>query len=318
MHDNRKWATSLGIAAIAVWGLAAQGPMAQTVDTVNYLVSDFEGNVDGTTHNGGVHSWTDNGETAFEDTALFGNSRITSVDSFGQYFMDTLGYLPESFPLGREGLPNTRSKRMGFALGDRKLSCGGTCSYDPHVGWVVNFTYSHPETYNTFDLTGATAISFWAKSDSDTVTFTFSLGIKDTLVSGPDYGAVMKVGPVWKKYTVPLNSVFLSHPGWGAVKDFNLKMVSGFSFGFNKGQNATRPTNGMSIDDIYIDNWQYVPPPIPEPEPEPEPISIRKGLRAASMRGKAPMQDHGPRIHFITPDGRKLPLDASGRISPAR
>jgi Carbohydrate binding domain (family 11) len=319
MHSNSKWVKSLGIAAFAVWGLSVQSTQAQPVDTVNYLLSDFENSVDGTPHNGGWFSWTDNNEKSFEDTTLLGNSRLTSVDSFGQYFVDTnWNYLPESFPLGREGLPNTRSKRMGFALGDRKLSCGAECSYDPHVGWGVNFTYlGIHDPYKNFDLTGATAISFWAKSDSDTVTFSFTVSIKDTTVESPDYSTLVKVGPEWKKYTIPLSTDVLAQPSWATPKAFNLQMVTGVSFGFNRGQNSDHPTNGMSIDDVLIENWQYKAPPEPEPEPE-EPISIKNGLRAASMRGKLPAQSYGPRVHFVTPNGRKLPIDAAGRALPVR
>jgi Carbohydrate binding domain (family 11) len=322
MQSNRKWATSLGIAALAAWGLSAQTTQAQAPDTVNYILSNFESGIGSTPHNGYWFDFTDNNSVSAEDTALFGNSRITSVDSFGQPFVDSnWNYLPASYPVGREGVAGTLSKRMGFAFGDRRLSCGTDCSYDPYVGWGLNFTtlFVHAP-HNNFDLTGATAISFWAKSDSDTVTFNFSVIIKDTVITNTaDYAQTIKVGPEWKKYTVELKaSAELAQPTWATPKPFNLQMVTGIGFGFNRGQNVTRPTNGISIDDIIIENWQYVAPPEPEPEPEPEPISIKQGLRAMTLRGKAPMQNHGPRVHFVTPDGRKLPLDASGRILPAR
>lgn len=311
---------SLEVAALV--SLLFGGVSAQTTptDTAHYVMADFESNIQGTPLNGYWFNFTDRGTVSAEDTALMGNSTITSLDSMGNPFYDTnFNYDAKSYPLGRLGEPETHSLHMGFALGNRPLSCGADCSYAPYVGWGLNFTTRFAPR-NTLDFTGATAISFWAKSDSDTVMVGISVNMSDTTApNAADYGTVLQIGPQWKKYTISLGSnTTLSQPGWSSPKEFNLKNVTGIGFSFNKNDNSNKPTNGIALDDILIENWKFIEPVI-EPEPEPEPTAIRNAAKSISAHQGLPMQFRNSQMHFMRPAYNRIRfMDLNGRTLPTR
>ncbi len=311
---------SLGVATLV--SILAGGASAQPnpADTAHYVMADFESNIQSTPLNGYWFTYTDVGSASAADTALKGNSVITSLDSSGNPFFDTnFNYDARTYPLGRLGDSNTHALHMGFALGDRPLGCGDNCSYAPYVGWGLNFTTRFSPN-NTLDFTGATAFSFWAKSDSDTVVVGISFNILDTNArNAADYGMSLKIGPVWKKYTISLGaSTPLTQPTWTTAKAFDLKSVTGIGFSFNKGSNPLRPTNGIVLDDVLIENWKFVEPVI-EPEPEPEPLAIHNGAKSASARKNFGLQFHDSQMHFLRANGTLIrPMDLKGRALPVR
>jgi hypothetical protein len=298
----------------AVLGLAAGEVRAQAaVDTNNTVIADFESNLQSTMWNGYWYHFDDANSVSAADSTLYGNSVITSLDSLGNPFYDTSGYYDKrTYPLGHTGEADSHSSRMAFKLGDRLLSCGAACSYQPYVGWGLVLTTYRFNPADTFDLTGATAISFWAKSDTDTVTVDYSLFIRDTS-NAPDYSQAIKIGPQWTKYTISLNpaTTKLQQPTWAAKKPFDLRHVAGMGFGFNRGENSKFPTNGMSIDDITIENWKYVEPPIID--------GIRSWSRASASRAGYRLQIKGSQVHLIRADGNRItPFNLNGRAFPAR
>jgi hypothetical protein len=299
----------------AVLGMAAGEVRAQAaVDTNNTVIADFESNLGSTAWNGYWYHFNDANSASAADSTLYGNSVITSLDSTGYPFTDSSGYYDRrSYPLGPQGDSDSHSLRMAFQFGDRLLSCGTACTYEPYVGWGLVLTTYHFAPADTFDMTGATAISFWAKSDIDTVTVDFSVFIRDT-VDAPDFSQVVKVGPVWKKYSISLNpaTTLLQQPSWATKKPFNLRHVAGMGFGFNRGENKLHTANGMSIDDVTVENWKYVEPPIIED-------AIRSVARKSGNRAGYRLQIKGSQINLIRTEGNRItPFNLNGRAFPVR
>lgn len=293
----------------------AAGAKAQTrayADTGNFVLANFEQNMQSTQWNGYWFNYTDKYTPSAADSTVMGNSTLTSLDSNGYPFYDTAGYYDaRTYPIGRTGETDSHSYHMAFALGDRKLGCGTGCSYDPYVGWGLNFTTYQAAPHDTVDLTGATAISWWAKSDSDTVTVSFTVSTHDTTPNSADYAQTFKIGPTWAKYTCNLvPSADFKQPSYAAHKPFDPRYVFGIGWGFNRGQNSKKPTDGIDLDDIVIEHWTDIPP---------ESDAIRAASRAAAARAGWRLQVQGSQIRLVRPDGDKLvPLNLNGRALPTR
>lgn len=312
MRTLNGWIMATALAAAA--GFGSKEARAQATTDSNFVLADFETNLQSTRWNGYWFHYDDAGTPAASDTTLRGNSKITSLDSMGYPFYDDSGYYDKkTYPLGRTGEANTHSSRMAFSFGDRMLSCGTGCSYSPYVGWALIFTTLNGSSPNdTIDLTGAKAISFWAKSDTDTVTVDFSLIIRDSS-NAPDYSQVIHIGPQWAKYTVSLDpaKTGLTQPTWAAKKAFNLKHAAGIGFGFNRGENSKVPANGMSIDDILIEGWTWKDPN--------EIDAIRPWARASASKAGWRLQIQGSQIRLMRMDGdRLMPFNMNGRALPVR
>ncbi len=310
---------SMSIAAVigAAGGKAeAAGAKAKSrayVDTANFPLATFDYGLGSGQWGGYWFQYTDGNSASAADSTVMGNSKFTAGDSvLGTPFPPdsiTGAYDLRSFPYDRSGDTTLHSYHMGFALGDRKLSCGTACSYDPYIGWGMNFTYK-PAPDDTIDLTGSTGISFWAKSDSDTAYVSFSVATLDSTPGAADYSQVFRIGPTWAKYTCKLvASADFAEPAYAAPKPFNPARATGIGWNFNRGLNAKHPTNGITIDDLYIDNWTPYPP---------ENDAIRPLSRASAHAGWR-MQIQGSQVRIVRPDGdRLIPINLNGRALPAR
>lgn len=267
-------------AALATAAHASAGK----ADTSEYMMTDFEsGQILGTPLNGYWYNYTDRNTATAIDT-VFGNSRITSFDSSGFPFTDSMGfYDARTFPVGRAGDSGTHSLRIAYALGDRKLSCGGTCSYDPYIGFGMRFT----TMADTLNLTGATAITFWAKSEDSTVVMDISVGTRDTTTGASDYSQSFTIGKEWKQYEIRLvPSADFKQPAWAARKPFNLAVATGVNFGISLGANAGRPVNGVLVDDLAIQHWEYVDPnTIPDALVHRDAAAFGRALRSRPIEG---------------------------------
>ena len=282
-------------------------------DTVNVALATFDYGRTGTSWGGYWFQYSDQNSASAADTTVMGNSTFTAADSAGNPLPnDTItgAYNPLSYPVDRSGDTTLHSYHMGFALGDRKLSCGAACSYDPYIGWGLNFTY-RPAPDDTIDLTGSTGISFWAKADTDTVTVSFSVSTLDSTPGAADYSQVFHIGPTWAKYTCKLvASAEFAEPAYATPKPFNPAHATGIGWNFNRGLNAKHPTNGIVIDDIFIENWTEYPP---------DPDAVRALSRASAAHSGWRLQVQGSQIRLVRPDGdRLIPLNLNGRALPAR
>jgi hypothetical protein len=229
-------------------------------DTTSFVMSDFENGRQTTPFWGYWYTYTDGKEVSAADTALFGNSMVTSIDSNGQNFTDSLGSPDDrTFPKGHDSL-SLNCQKFGYVLGSRKLSCGGTCNYEAHVGFGTGFTTQA----QSLDMTGATSISFWAKADTAPLIMSVAVGTIDTVApNASDYSQLFSITTAWKEYKIFMKpSADLKQPTWSVVKSFNTKAVKGLGFGINRGDNPDHPTNAVYVDDVTIQNWRFIEPPV--------------------------------------------------------
>ncbi len=262
------------------FSLAVGNGHAQAVppaDTTSYMVTDFESPEPlNTPLYGYWFNYTDQNSSTAVDS-IHGNSTLTSFDSTGAYFRDTLGY-PDArtFPRGHTGDSGTHCLRFGYALGNRSLSCGGICTYPPYVGFGVTFTTNA----DTLDLTGATSISFWAKADTAPLALNTSFATVDTTTNASDYGQAFTIDTTWKLYSITLKpSVDFKQPSYSAHKPFELTHAKGLGFNVSAGGNAAHLVNGLLIDDVSIQNWKYVDPTITDRVRPLDPARGQGGIR---------------------------------------
>lgn len=278
-------------------------------DTTDYVMSDFEAGMLDTPLWGFWYVFTDRNTPTAVDTVM-GNSFLTSFDSTGFPLFDTLGF-PDArtFPQGHDS-SSTRALRFGYSLGDRKLSCGTACLYEPYVGFGVGFT----TRFDTLDLTGATGIAFWAKTDSATVVMNVSVATRDSVTTAADYSKRVTVDATWKRYVIPLVAgPDFMQPSWSPKKPFKVTQVKGMGFGITRGDNPTQLTNAVTIDDLTVLGWKFV-----EPDIVIDPSSARRSAAPGAMR--LAVRREGGRAHIRLPNryaglrGEVEAVDASGRV----
>jgi hypothetical protein len=309
-HMSRSFSRALSAGVLAI-GLSLPQAVeaADTPDTTDYVMSDFETATLSTPLWGFWYTFTDRNSATEVDT-VYGNSYLTSFDSTGQPLLDSL-FMPDvrSFPPGYSEF-STRALRFAYVLGDRKLSCGAACTYEPYVGFGIGFSTQ----VEYLDLTGSPGIAFWAKAESAPVVMDVSVGTVDTstaAIGAPDYSMLVTVDTVWKQYVIPLVAgPDFAQPAWGPRKPFDATKVKGMNFGINRGANPEDTINAVLIDDLSILDWTYVEPV--------DPSSIRKASAASAMR--LAIRREGGRVLVRLPDqyagrsGVVEAVDASGRV----
>lgn len=296
---------ALGAALALPQALSAAG----RADTADYVMSDFEAGMLDTPLWGYWYVFTDRNTATAVDT-VYGNSFLTTFDSTGFPLFDTLGFPDaKTFPPGYNE-SSTRALRFGYSLGDRKLSCGAACLYEPYVGFGVGFT----TRFDTLDLTGATGIAFWAKADSAPLVMNVSVATKDSVATAADYAKRISVDTAWKRFVIPLAAGpdFLQ-PTWSPKKPFRPSQVKGMGFGISRGENTGHPANAVTIDDLTILGWKFV-----EPDIVIDPSSTRRSAMPGALR--LTVTREGGRAHIRLPAryagmrGEVEAVDASGRV----
>lgn len=213
----------------------------------------------------------------YDDRTDSGASVITTADTATGFWDST------TFAAGAEG--SASAIKLGFRFGAKDPKCGGTCTYSPMVGMGTNLMSG-----GALDLTGATAISFWAKADAP-LKIVFSMGTTEIKDNG-NYAKLVPVTASWSKYSVSLApGAELKQPSWAKKVAFNPAEAFSLGWQISKSDNAGMAGGALYVDQIVVENWA---PPI-------EPISIRnvsrgrasdRGVRAiASFAGK-----HGTRV----------------------
>jgi hypothetical protein len=122
-------------------------------------------------------------------------------------------------------------------------------------------------TSGGLDLTGATAITFWAKADAPAKTL-FSLGTSEVKDNGK-FAKLITITTSWTKYTVSLAGSDLKQPSWAKQVAFNPKECVDLAWSVSKGDNAGMAGGAVYLDHIAVSNWE---PPV-------EPISVRRQQR---------------------------------------
>jgi hypothetical protein len=300
------WAAVLA-ASLGAAERAPAGTAARRADSA-YVMADFEGPDPLTTPLKGYWFFGDDRYTPTANDMIPGNSEIISFDFQGKPRLDSSGgFDTASFPAGRGGGKGTRSMRVAYVLGNRMLSCGGPCRFDPFIAFGLVFT-----TWSgTLDLSGATSISFWARSDSDTVRFDAAVATDDTTRDAADYAQAFAVGPEWTRCVIDLKpSDLFKQPEGSAAKPFDPSRAYGLNFTVNRGANASDPANALILDDVGVAGWAYrgtIPDAMWKPGASPR-ESPRNRSRRAERQGRAAFRD----------DVRGLGIDLNGRALPSR
>lgn len=212
----------------------------------------------------------------YNDAANQGNSRITTCDTLSGGF-DTTSIGP-----GRNG--SVGAGRMGFVFGDKMPVCGDSCSYDPEVGFGTDLRSAD----SVADLTGATYINFWARSNHPlTVLFTVTLlPVKDYA----HYRQTITTGTEWKQYSIALKkSPQFSQPTWGKPVAWDPKQITTINWVVTKAFNKSLPSDTLMVDDIEVMEW------------DPFAVSVRSAHRMPSRGLRA---SHGPQgLSISIPSG---------------
>lgn len=296
--------------------ISAQDAAAQadtTSDTTDYEVSNFNSRMLDTPWWGFWYTFTDR-LTKTADTSIMGNSYFSNLDSTGSPIYDSLGW-PDStiFPRGRSGDSLDYALRYSWVLGDRPLSCGDSCTYAPYLGFGMGFTSQGAGILN---LRGSAHITFWAKSDS--ADLVFSVAVTDSNTATEDYSRRFTVDNTWKKYDIPLvaSALFAQPPYANPKTPFDPTILKGLNFGINKTENPERHINGLTLDDIFIEDWKFVDPMYVPPVDDP----IRVAPRAQSGSGRLTIQRSGDLLRLRLPSayadkqGTVEAMDATGRV----
>ncbi len=181
-----------------------------------------------------------------DDTGSKGNSKVNSADNTVSppIFGDS------SFSDDATKIMGA-SARLAYTFGTTRPQCGPTCTYSPEVTMGTNFV---PTGAAVRDITGATAIGFWAKATPPVKVSIIAL-TKDVT----DYSwarAEVSVTAEWKYCRAALSGtaapVFIGTYGTMNKKNPTLAQMEGFSFALQKDTNPTVTKGELLIDDLYL------------------------------------------------------------------
>lgn len=182
-----------------------------------------------------------------DDKGSKGTSAVTSADTAGGQY----AFSAASFGEGAQSISGYSAK-MAYTFGTSRPQCSPPpCTYSPEVTLGMNMVSTGDLAK---DITGATAISFWAKAVPPVKVSI--IGISKDVVDYSWPRAEVAVTATWKKYTAYLSgSVTPVFKGaWGAMKDKGptLNQMEGFSFALQKDTNPTVTGGTLQLDDLYI------------------------------------------------------------------
>jgi hypothetical protein len=162
------------------------------------------------------------------------------------------------------GYASTKSLKMAFTYGPNKpKSCGGTCAYGQMVGFGTQFvpgTDVATGTGTTLDITGATAITFFAKAS-----VAMKMRVEVTTTNVTDFGffvANVSVGTDWGPQTVMLSTGLggINQPSWAVPVTFDPTLVQKLQFSISADDNAGLTAGTVWLDSIVVQGYTWVPP----------------------------------------------------------
>lgn len=237
-----------GVAA-NVLGLA----LAANAQDKSFLLSDFES---GAGMNALSGYWYH-----FSDVNNEGNSKITTYDSVTGFW--------DATSVGEGFGGSTYSGALGFVFGDKRPTCGATCTFDPEVTLATDLRNGD----TVANLTGATHVTFAAKANTPLkVSF---LAVLHSIKDHAHWRQVVDVGTEWKEFSIALQaSATFSQPTWGLRVPFDASQVTHFHWLVTKGLNSTLLSDTLLIDDVKVVGWT-----------PPDPSSLRRAGRHAAGLG---------------------------------
>ena len=241
-------ASGIGLLCLAAVSLTVTKVQAQAQDSA--VVDDCEG---GTNQNLFGDYWY-----FYDDSADGGNSKIAGVTRD-----PTTGDLLGVAPIAGQGINGTAGYELSYTLGTTKAPCLDA-NKKPIAGCGYNYVgvgTMLAAAGSTCDLTGATAITFYAKA-SAAMTLNVEVATSD-VTDFNNYRALIKVTTSWAQYTINLTPGIgiAQQTGWGNKVDFNPKHVQKIQWQVHTDQ--TPPATGvLNIDQVVIQNYSFIPPDV--------------------------------------------------------
>jgi hypothetical protein len=167
----------------------------------------------------------------------------------------------KSFDLGANA--SKKSLKLDFTMGANKPSCGAACTYGQMVGFGTQFIAGTDDATapKALDITGATAISFYAKGS-----VAMKVRVEITTKGVTDYAfhrGEVTLTTDWAKYTVNLTSGLggINQPSWTTTPvPFDFKTVQKLQYQISMEDNTTLTAGTMWLDDIVVEGYSWLPP----------------------------------------------------------
>ena len=242
--------------SLVLAGMLAAALAAQAQTTAISVLDDFEAGSNQNKFLGYSFFYT--------DVADGGTSKVNS-SSPGTKPSESLVDPAKSFDAGYGG--SVKSLKMDFTYGaNRPKSCGGTCAYGQMVGFGTQFVpgTDNPDgsaTTKTLDITGATALTFYAKA-----TVAMKMRVEITTTGVKDFAfhrGEVTLGTDWAKQTVMLATGLggINQPIWTqAPVTFDPTTVQKLQFSISADDNANLTAGTVWLDSLVVVGYKWVPP----------------------------------------------------------
>lgn len=237
-----------------------------------------------------------------DDKGSQGNSKVTSGDTT----VNPVIFSAASFGDGQESL---YAGKIGYTFGTVRPQCGAGCTYSPEVTFGNNIV---PAGATVRDITGATAIAFWAKAEPPVKVSIIALTKDVTDFSWAR--AEVSVTSTWTRIIANLSGTTapVFKGTWGSMKDKtpNLAQMESFSFALQKDSNPTVTSGYLLIDNLYILNYKA---------PD-QASSVRRAAPSASRVSRALRAADGKSVRFAVPEayrngaGKVAAVDLAGKV----
>lgn len=188
----------------------------------------------------------------YNDSKDGGNTVIASAKASGAELL-----YDAALSVGEGAGGSAKALKLEFTFGSVKpKGCGGTCAYGNMAGMGTGFVADG----QVLNMTGATAISFWAKASAN-----MAMRVEIATEGVKDFGYHMnapQLTPTWTKITIPLiEGPDLQQPTWAEEVPFDLTKMQKIQFAISADDNPSTLTGGtVYIDDIVVHGYKWVPP----------------------------------------------------------
>jgi hypothetical protein len=234
--------------------LALAGMLAVTLSAHAQAVSildDFEGKSNQNKFLGYSYFYNDaaDGGTSVISTATPGTGVALLVDP------------AKSFDAGYN---SPSALKLDFTYGANKpKSCGGTCAYGQMVGFGTQLVPGTDVTTGDgtkLDITGATAITFYAKANA-----AMKMRVELTTTNVKDFGYFrgdVSVGTDWTKLSIGLTNGLggIAQPSWAVPVTFDPTLVQKLQFSISADDNTGLTKGTVWLDSIAVVGYKWTPP----------------------------------------------------------
>jgi Carbohydrate binding domain (family 11) len=201
------------------------------------------------------------GYSYFYNDAADGGTSTISTSKPGATATELLVDPLKSFDAG---FNSPSALKLDFTYGANKpKSCGGTCAYGQMVGFGTQLVPGTDVTTGDgtkLDMTGATAITFYAKASA-----AMKMRVEITTTNVKDFGYFrgdVSVGTDWTKLSVGLTNGLggIAQPSWAVPVTFDPTLTQKLQFSISADDNTGLTAGTLWLDSIAVQGYQWVPP----------------------------------------------------------